>query len=390
MIPEDQPQRRLKVVACRILSSLTSLNPTPISQHDSQSLFPHCQVWPPSPFLSHPKNPTPHHAVFSDTSESSCLVAYLYPGYASYKTLSQRPANEADIERWLMYWSIIGCVVAVESVEWLINWSVLPSKSISLTHRSDCECVSPSRLPLYHLAKTIFILYLVLPQTKGSSYLYTRHLQPFFHTYEPQIDATLFSLKARSYAFIQERLRGLWGSVATSMSQPAAANDLNEGLTDHAMNRGAPPSMQDPVSGPATLMGSLLSSFGPNILMQGMAFMSTAQNAAATRTNEARKQNLETPGNSRMNIHDRRGSSESVEDKKKRLEAELASLSSNGVQGYQVDSPNMGTGRFEEVGVPSDSEGDDGQGYRRPTQAKSNSWFGWVSNTAGYERIKTE
>jgi hypothetical protein len=52
------------------------------------------------------------------------VVAYLYPGYASYKTLSQRPANEADIERWLMYWSVIGCVVAIESAEWLINWSV--------------------------------------------------------------------------------------------------------------------------------------------------------------------------------------------------------------------------------------------------------------------------
>ena len=58
------------------------------------------------------------------------MVAYLYPGYASYKTLSQRPANEADIERWLMYWSVIGCVVAAESAEWLINWSVhLSNKS---------------------------------------------------------------------------------------------------------------------------------------------------------------------------------------------------------------------------------------------------------------------
>jgi len=242
-----------------------------------------------------------------------------------------------------------------------------------------------TRLPLYHLFKTLFILYLVLPQTEGSSYIYTRHLRPFFQAYEPQIDATLFSLKARAYAFIQERFRNLWGTVATSMSQPAAANDLNEGLNDHAMNRGAPPSMQDPASGPATLMGSLLSSFGPNLLMQGMAFMSSAQNAAATRTNEARKQNLETPGNSRLNIHDRRGSSESVEEKKKRLEAELASLSTNGAQGYRVDP-----GRFEEVEFPSDTEGDDGQGYRRPAQGKSNSWFGWGSSTAGYEKVKSD
>ena len=143
--------------------------------------------------------------------------------------------------------------------------------------------------------------------------------------------------------------------------------------------------MHDPVSGPANLMGSLLTSFGPNILLQGMAFMNSAQNAATTRTNEARKQNLETPGNSRLNIHDRRGSDELVEE---RSEAELAALSGGGVQGYQVDSPPNGTGRFEEVDPPSDAEGDNGQGYHRPAQRRGGSWFNWGSSTAGYERVK--
>jgi hypothetical protein len=40
----------------------------------------------------------------------SSLAAFLYPGYASYKTLAQRPASEADLERWLMYWSVLGCI----------------------------------------------------------------------------------------------------------------------------------------------------------------------------------------------------------------------------------------------------------------------------------------
>jgi receptor expression-enhancing protein 1/2/3/4 len=263
------------------------------------------------------------------------------------------------------------------------------SESIShavpvIDHRSACErCPPPGhrppcRIPLYYPAKMVFILYLVLPQTKGSSYLYTHHLQPFFHAHEPEIDATLSSLKTRSYAFIQEKFRGVWGNVATSMSQPAAANDLNEGLHDHAMNRSAPPSMHDPASGPANLMGSLLTTFGPNFLLQGMALVSSAQNAATTSTNEARKQNLETPGNSRLNIHDRRDSDEFVEEKS---EAEL--------QGYQVDSPPSGTGRFEEVDPPSDAEGD-GQGYRRPAQRRSGSWFSWGSSNAGYERVKSD
>lgn len=55
----------------------------------------------------------------------SSLVAFLYPGYASYKTLSQRPASEEDLERWLMYWCVLGCVVGIEYVaEWVISWYV--------------------------------------------------------------------------------------------------------------------------------------------------------------------------------------------------------------------------------------------------------------------------
>lgn len=55
----------------------------------------------------------------------SSVVVFLYPGYASYKTLSQRPASEEELERWLMYWSVLGCIVGVEyAAEWLISWSV--------------------------------------------------------------------------------------------------------------------------------------------------------------------------------------------------------------------------------------------------------------------------
>lgn len=151
------------------------------------------------------------------------------------------------------------------------------------------------------------------------------------------------------------------------MNQPAS-NDLNEGLQDRAP--------QDPAAGPGNLMGSLLTSFGPNILLQSMAFVNSTQNAAATRTAEVRKQNLETPGNSRMNTHDRRGSDESVEER--------------GVRGNPVDSPSIGSGRFEEVDFPSDAENDDGQGYRRPPQQRGSSWFGWGSSTAGYERVKSD
>jgi receptor expression-enhancing protein 1/2/3/4 len=56
---------------------------------------------------------------------NSATIAFLYPGYASFKVLSQRPASEEALERWLTYWSVLGCVIGVEYVaEWFISWFV--------------------------------------------------------------------------------------------------------------------------------------------------------------------------------------------------------------------------------------------------------------------------
>lgn len=69
----------------------------------------------------------------------SSTTAFLYPTYATYKALCRRPADEQELERWLMYWSVrpfvsrtvltpryrsvIGVVVGVEYVaEWLVSW----------------------------------------------------------------------------------------------------------------------------------------------------------------------------------------------------------------------------------------------------------------------------
>lgn len=73
-------------------------------------------------------------SLISTSRTHSSAVAFLYPGYASFKTLSQRPASEEELERWLMYWSVLGCIIGVEYVaEWLVSWCVdLPLSSYIL------------------------------------------------------------------------------------------------------------------------------------------------------------------------------------------------------------------------------------------------------------------
>ncbi|KAK0498859.1 TB2/DP1, HVA22 family-domain-containing protein [Armillaria luteobubalina] len=295
----------------------------------------------------------------------SPVSAFLYPGYASYKTLSQRPASEEELERWLMYWSVLGCIVAVEYVaEWLISW-----------------------IPFYYLTKTLFLLYLSLPQTQGSTYLYINYLEPFFTTHEAQIDATTASLRAKLYSFVQARARALWDQISASVGQQPVAG---------AGTEGPPPSLNNPVSGPAQLVTSFWRSYGPSI---------------ATPAPPA-----PTPASSRMGPTTR-----SVLERRRQLEAELAALPRVGESGSPLLSPpppprvlsdqdvylreraTSVTGRYEEIDVPSDVEGYDvgssaetgvGHSYesRPAAQKRGSSWFGWgsASGAAEYERVKSD
>ncbi|RDB28184.1 HVA22-like protein j [Hypsizygus marmoreus] len=319
----------------------------------------------------------------------SSVAAFLYPGYASYKTLSQRPASEEELERWLMYWSVLGCIIGVEHVaEWLVSW-----------------------IPFYYTMKTLFLLYLALPQTRGSSYLYINHLQPFFHTHETQIDAAIASFKSKAYQFIQERLRSLWEQASASIGQqPQADYTPVNGPT----NPGAPPTLGDPASGPVQLVSSLWRSYGPTILASGAALLRPAAAPPAGGT-------LNTPPPSLF----RAGSSntQSVLERRRQLEAELAALPKDTPAPGAVPMPgaspllnpsrgssssdlnlrertNSGSGRFEEIEVPSDVEGydvgdDDGAaGSSSARPPARGSWFGWGGSQngskGGYERVKSE
>ncbi|KAI0366562.1 hypothetical protein BV20DRAFT_1002216 [Pilatotrama ljubarskyi] len=315
----------------------------------------------------------------------SAIVAFLYPGYASYKTLSQRPASEADLERWLMYWSVLGCIVAVEYVaEWLVSW-----------------------LPFYYPIKTLFLLYLALPQTAGAAYLYQTRLRPFFSAHEREIDSALAQFKAYLYASLQRWLRRAWehvsGTVAQMQSQPsglvAGESPLEE---DAAMHTGAPPTLNDPVSGPAQLVAGLWSTYGPGILASGAALLRQAQTSAAqaaananAQAGSARRQSstsAELPHEARpYDVGDSAISSPAFESVPMPPADNPSRNSSSGSLRERTSSGN-GRSAFEEVEVPSDMEGE-GSGHavqQKPEAARRSSWFGWGGSAAGYERVKND
>lgn len=272
-----------------------------------------------------------------------------------------------------------------------------------------------SRIPLYYTLKTAFLLYLALPQTSGSVYLYSNFIQPFFATHESEIDSALSQFKVYIYNYLQRLIRSAWQHVTMSMGQapngPPQPNALDEGglTAEAAVNVGAPPSLSDPVSGSAQLVQTLWGSYGPSILTAGAGFLRQAQ---ATTQNSA--QALNTP----PIAHSRTTSSQSVHDRRRQLEAELASLNEDAFQGYDVSgspvlvpsannparSPSSlslhqrnssanSRSNFEEVEVPSDIENEE---LMSPTSGpgagqQRTGWFGWSGpQSQGYERVKSD
>ena len=214
-----------------------------------------------------------------------------------------------------------------------------------------------------------------------------------------------------------------------SLGQPTAQAGPRqpEGGADAAQ----PPTMADPVSGPAQLLGGLWRTYGPGILASGAALLhsQTPQTAPASGGASllsgfaAAAPPAQRPSMSGV----QRATTQSVFERRRQLEAELASLpptdelrpgsgsssasespervipTMQGTTSYMPTSPvgsdadlRARVAQYEEVEVPSDVEGYDLGGSPRPPASRpaaSNrtSWFGWgAAPTTPEKNGKTE
>ncbi|TFK77262.1 hypothetical protein BDN72DRAFT_737471, partial [Pluteus cervinus] len=127
----------------------------------------------------------------------SAWFAFFIPVYSTLKAISHRPATEQQLQRWIKYWTIIGAVVAVEYVtEWFISW-----------------------LPFYWEVKTLFLLFLALPQTEGSTYIFDTYMHPLFIKNEAELDAWVSASQQNIVAFLQDKLRALSRYAPSSLQQ---------------------------------------------------------------------------------------------------------------------------------------------------------------------------
>ncbi|KAM5533972.1 hypothetical protein V8D89_012397 [Ganoderma adspersum] len=118
----------------------------------------------------------------------SAWFAFLLPSYGTWKALTHRPLAEPDLERWCMYWSVVGAFVAVEYVTgFILDW-----------------------VPFYWEARTVFLLFLSLPQTQGSTWVYQTYFHPFLTKNQADIDANIAAAQSNALSFIQSRVQVFW------------------------------------------------------------------------------------------------------------------------------------------------------------------------------------
>ncbi|GAA5984679.1 hypothetical protein JCM11641_004558 [Rhodosporidiobolus odoratus] len=299
-------------------------------------------------------------------------VSLLYPLYSSYKVLrlpSSSVEQREGLERWCMFWSVMaGVWVWEEWGEWSLAW-----------------------FPFYYEIKTLFILWLALPQVQGATYLYIHHLSPLLTTHEQDIDSFLSNLRSSALAlgasYVQRALRSLrqavFGQLLAEANADATANAANQPGLAAGVGRNTPPVLANPpvqggaqnangaaASTFANLAGGLMRQYGPAALAAGQALLHPMAGSPARPPTAAA-----AGGNSRR-------SNQGVRDQDSSASSSVSGHSGNNNEGLRDRSRTPSTASS---GVPSAlSPAGSGQSSPRDPVAQR-----YISSLAGsaYEEI---
>ncbi|KAJ3310338.1 hypothetical protein HDV04_005089 [Boothiomyces sp. JEL0838] len=111
------------------------------------------------------------------------LLGFVYPAYASFKALET--TSTKDDVHWLTYWVVFGFFNLIEFFsDILLFW-----------------------LPFYYFFKAAIILWLVLPQTMGANFVYSKIIRPFLVAEQNEIDASLDKFKNKVSSVITEEIK---------------------------------------------------------------------------------------------------------------------------------------------------------------------------------------
>lgn len=118
-----------------------------------------------------------------------------------------------------MYWAVIGAFIAAETtIGPFVSW-----------------------LPFYWEIRTLFLLYISLPQIQGSTYIYKTYFEPFCAKNEVELDTGIASAQSNILAFLQSRISMLidflWNILNKTpiAMRPQAANEGRSGEQSYSL-----------------------------------------------------------------------------------------------------------------------------------------------------------
>jgi len=95
------------------------------------------------------------------------IVGFVYPAFKSFEAIENK--GRGDDTQWLIYWVVYAFFSIIEVfTSILLYW-----------------------IPFYYAFKLAFLLWAMLPQTKGAKFLYDTFLKDFLKKNESRIDAAL-------------------------------------------------------------------------------------------------------------------------------------------------------------------------------------------------------
>mmetsp|Transcript_11178 Transcript_11178/g.33109 ORF Transcript_11178/g.33109 Transcript_11178/m.33109 type:complete len:205 (-) Transcript_11178:584-1198(-) len=126
------------------------------------------------------------------------IVGFVYPAFKSFEAIEKK--TRGDDTQWLIYWVVYAFFSIIEVfTSVLLYW-----------------------IPFYYAFKLAFLLWAMLPQTKGAKFLYDTFLKDFLKKNESRIDAALNEAKKSAGTVASEAAAATADLSASGISAAAS------------------------------------------------------------------------------------------------------------------------------------------------------------------------
>lgn len=107
-------------------------------------------------------------------------MGFVYPAFKTFEAIESKV--RAEDTQWLIYWVVYAFFSIMEVfIDFLLYW-----------------------IPFFYAFKLAFLLWAMLPQTKGAKFLYDSFLKDFLKKNESKIDAVLADAKKSADSIVTE------------------------------------------------------------------------------------------------------------------------------------------------------------------------------------------